>query len=524
MGRVTSAGRVAVVAAVALAACKASRSEAPAGLGRLVHAGPIRALAASPDGAWLAFLESCRDARGQFLPPGTANCDLRAVPAAGGDAVRVASAVTTLPQGFAWSPVAPVLEALSEYGYESGRGTLVAWRPGAGARTLAPDVGYAGFGEDGTLGFITAGRLGVVPPGGEPFVVAQGPRFATFDLRPRGGGAAPADAVDGLARATYDAGGGLSELRLAGRALREVATGVTDYGFSPDGRRFAYVAAGRDGAALFVRPATFGAAGERVAGDVSRFAFSPDGRAVAFVAGTRPGRQGDLSLAADGRRPALLGKDVGELRWAARAPRLAWLEGYDPRIRAGALGVGGPGLAPRVVAPRVTDFDVSPDGAHVAYLEQTARGGFSVDLGLAAVDVVAGAKPATVARGVFGFAFSPDGRWLYYRTRCTRNGEACDVERVPAAGPGPGAGPQVIARGAKSFDFDPRDPERLLVGFARMDMVALDLAVWDHGKLVAVDQAAVPGTARFLPPDSRRVAYAVAAPKRQGVYVAELPR
>jgi hypothetical protein len=57
-----------------------------------------------------------------------------------------------------------------------------------------------------------------------------------------------------------------------------------------------------------------------------------------------------------------------------------------------------------------------------------------------------------------------------------------------------------------------------------MDMVALDLGVWEKGKVTRVDQAVLPGSARFLGPDSRRMAYVVAAPKRAGVYVAELPR
>ena len=55
-------------------------------------------------------------------------------------------------------------------------------------------------------------------------------------------------------------------------------------------------------------------------------------------------------------------------------------------------------------------------------------------------------------------------------------------------------------------------------------MVALDVAVWEKGKLVSIDTAVLPGSARFLGPDSRRVVYAVAHPKRAGVYVAELPR
>ena len=57
-----------------------------------------------------------------------------------------------------------------------------------------------------------------------------------------------------------------------------------------------------------------------------------------------------------------------------------------------------------------------------------------------------------------------------------------------------------------------------------MDRDALDLAVWEAGKLTTVDTYVLPGSAQLLGPDSRRIAYVVMQEKRQGVYVAELPR
>jgi hypothetical protein len=253
------------------------------------------------------------------------------------------------------------------------------------------------------------------------------------------------------------------------------------------------------------------------------FVFGPDGKTLAFVAEVVPGKQGNLHLGGPGRKDTVLAKEVGEFRWAADAPRLAWLERYDPRIRAGTLGVGGPDVASRTLAPNVSELEISPDGAHVAFLQHTTRGGYSVDLGLGQLDPAAATSAATVATGAFGFAFSPDGRWLYYRTRCVRNAEACDLERIPAGGPA-GAKPERIADGVKSFEFDPRDPGRLLLGWQRADLVALDVGVWEAGKLTRVDAAVLPGSARFLGPDSRRLAYVVVDRKRQGVYVAELPR
>ena len=221
--------------------------------------------------------------------------------------------------------------------------------------------------------------------------------------------------------------------------------------------------------------------------------------------------------------PRLLGREVGEYRWAARAPRLAWLEQYDPRSRSGVLGVGGAGARPRTFGGNVSDFELSADGRHVAFLRHTAEGGYSVNLELAEVDGPAEAAPRRVTRGAFGFAFSPDGRWLYYRTSCARQAESCDLERIPAAAGGQPAAPQAIAQGIKSFEFDPRDPERLLITWLRTDQDALDLALWQGGALVTVDQGALPGSARFLGPDSRRLAYAVAQPKRAGAWVATLP-
>jgi hypothetical protein len=191
-------------------------------------------------------------------------------------------------------------------------------------------------------------------------------------------------------------------------------------------------------------------------------------------------------------------------------------------VRAGRAAAGGLDLAPRTYAGDVSEIAISPDGKHLAWLQHTTRGGYSVDLALAALDAPREAAPRAVAQGVFGFAFSPDGRWLYYRTRCTRNAEACDLERVATGAEGSSA-PEPVAQGVKSFEFDPRDPGRLLLGWQRMDMVALDVGVWKDGKVTSVDTAVLPGSARFLGPDSRRLVYAVAQPKRAGVYVAELP-
>jgi hypothetical protein len=519
-------GTAALVGLITLAACSASK-EAPPGLGRRVTSGAVRGVAASPDGAWLAYLDGCREAKASVLPLGTASCDLRVVASAGGQGARIAEAVTTLPHGLAWSEDG-ALAALGGYEYPTASGALVLWRGGE-VRPLASGVTFHGFGTHGELGWIAGGRLSVLLRGEvEPRRVEGADGVASFELAPadpsscgRPGG----PVVRLAARRTRAAGG---QLLVGGCDLRDVRAAepgqVGEYGFSRAGLHLAYTVQGKEGAELRLVGTTSRAAPATLGRGAQGFAFARSGRSLAFVAGAAPGRQGDLHVVADGGKDAVLGREVGEFRWARDAERVAWLERYDPRVRSGTLGAGGPGLPPRTFAQNVSDFELSPDGKHVAFLQHTTRGGYSVDLGLGHLDAPAGAAPASVAQGAFGFSFSPDGRWLYYRTRCTRNAEACDLERIPAAGLAAGAKPEVVAPGVKSFEFDPRDPSRLLVGFQRMDLVALDVAVWADGRLVGVDTHVLPGSARFLGPDSRRVAYAVVDPKRQGVYVADLPR
>src|SRR5205814_1317953 len=119
--------------------------------------------------------------------------------------------------------------------------------------------------------------------------------------------------------------------------------------------------------------------------------------------------------------------------------------------------------------------------------------------------------------------FSPSGADLYYRSGCGRNGEACDLFRLPAAGLAPGGKPERLAEGVKSFEFVDRSGQRLLLGWSRRELVALDLATFEAGKLTAVDNAALPGSAVFLGQERKRLAYVVIDRKRAGVYVANLP-
>ncbi|MFO0584489.1 MAG: hypothetical protein U0229_19645 [Anaeromyxobacter sp.] len=530
MGRGSFAGgaaaRVGLIAALAVAGAAAcTRSEpggasgasgATPGAGRRVAETDARTLAASHDGAWLAYREGCREARGQFLPPGTASCDLRVVPSAGGDAVKVGVAVTTLPHAVAWHPAAPLLAFLGDYDYVAGTGKLQLSSAGAGPTVVADGVGFFGFVPGAPrVAALSGGKLLLAGAGQDAVSLPGAEGLTSFELSPTWDGPGPGPAA--LLRRPAKAGGALLAQAHDGK-VRELTTSAGDYAFAADGGAYAFGVQGKEGYDLEV---VAGGGAPKLAGRAVRsFAFSPDGKALAFVEGARPGKQGDLRAGPVAGPWELLGKDVGEFGWARGAPRLAWLEAYDARVRSGTAAAGGVGTPRRAFGKSVTDLELSPDGRWVAYVQHTSRGGYSVDLWVAPVD---GAAPAAqVATGVFGFSFSPDSRWLYYRTRCVRNAEACDLERVPSAGREEGKAPEVLAQGLKSFEFDVRDPDRLLLGWQRMDRAALDVGVLEHGKLVRIDTMVQPGTAMLLGPDSRRVAYVVVDPKRAGVWVTDV--
>jgi len=538
--------RLAAAGLLLLAACtrgggeQAAPAQATGAAGpgaRLVAPGLVRALTTSADGAWLAWLDGCQELQGRFLPPGTAACDLQVARADGGAPVRAARGVTSLPHGVLAAPAGGAFAALADYDHATGAGTLVLVRDGA-ARTVAEGVTFTGFlPGGGVLLAVARGALLLVGQDGSARPVPGAEGVTSFSVAPP-----PLEgrAVAVLARRPGSAGGGLVALGPDLARARPVAAGTLDFALGAGGA-WAWTSGRSDRAELWLGRA---GAPARLAGGVQSFTFSPDGAALAWIGAPAPGRPGELFAArtgaGEGAAAVRLGAGVGEHRWAPAGGRLAWLEGYDQGSRTGLLAAAVPGGPVRRLGRGISSFELAPDGRSIAFLRHTTQGGFSVDLELAALDGAAG-PPRTVARGVFGFAFSPDGRWLLYRTRCTRQAEACDLERVPAGGadptvaPGPaaarqgaaaagpgGPAPEQLAQGVKSFEFDPRDPGRLLLTWQRSDSTALDVAIW-QGRLVTVDQGVLPGSARFLPPDSRRVAYAVVQPKRAGVRVAALP-
>jgi hypothetical protein len=216
----------------------------------------------------------------------------------------------------------------------------------------------------------------------------------------------------------------------------------------------------------------------------------------------------------------VVARAVGEFRWAPGATRLAWLAGFDPRIRAGSLASAVPGGPAVAFAPRVTAFELSPSGDQVAYVRHVTDGEYAAQLELSPSQA---AMPGTLARDAASFEFSPDGRWLYYRAGCAPAGDGCALFRAPVAGLAPGQSPERLADGVAGFAVDRWRPDRALVSFARRDGAGVDLALWSGGRFRSLDGSVLAGSARFLPPDGRRAAYVVSLPARAGVYLADAP-
>ena len=202
---------------------------------------------------------------------------------------------------------------------------------------------------------------------------------ASFELRRR-----PTAAVVGLARTLGAQRGALFRLDLgrldAGRpghrrGDRRVRRGA--------GRRqaFAYSVTGQAGHRALPRAATGADGRSRVAEGARAFGFSPDGAALAWISDAAPGTAGGP---ARWPRPGARRSGSGA-RWASIAGprrRRGW-PGSSSTTRAAAPACSAwaaRALAPRTFGKNVTDFELSPDGARVAFLRHTVEGGYSVDL------------------------------------------------------------------------------------------------------------------------------------------------
>jgi dipeptidyl aminopeptidase/acylaminoacyl peptidase len=416
---------------------------------------------------------------------------------------KVGSGVSSGEGAYAFSPRSGELAFLASWRFREGEGELWVASPGSAPRQVAKAARSFVWSSRGELAVVARDALGF----GARLVALPGIQAVAW-------------APDGrrlAARASAAAGGKLWVVDALSATAKEIAVATSDFSFSPDG---AIAALGPPPPKGGDRPLLVD--GVRIA-EATAFTFSPDGREIALLSTSKqPGESsGDLyRIPRSGGAPRPVASRVTEWRWTSGGDLLC-LARYDLRARAGTLTASSPGAPPREIAQRVQGFSIF--GRRVLYLVQVPlKGDFKIELW--ALDLAAAeTAPRRIDEGVYGWDLSPDGGTIYYKARCAGGSRSCALLRT---GFSAGAA-EVLAANAAGFDLS-RDGARILVqqphrGAPR----AVDLAVISAtgpapDGLTPFVQEADPGS-RFADAAGRKVAYAVIAAGKGGVFLADAP-
>lgn len=416
---------------------------------------------------------------------------------------KAGSGVSTQEGAYAFSPRGHELAFLAAWRFREGQGELWVAAPGSPPRRVAKVARAFAWSAQGELAFAAPDALGV----GERTIPLPGVQ----DI-----GWSP-DGKRVAARASAAAGGTLWRVDADSAAAQEIAIATSDFAFAPDG---ALAALGPPPPKGGDRPLLVD--GARVAA-ATAFAFSPDGREIALLStGAQPGEAtGDLyRLQRSGGPPRRLAARVSEWRWGPQGDLLC-LADYDLRARAGALTASARGEAPREIARRVQAFSLF--GRRVLYLAQAPqKGDFRLELWSADLSRPQ-APPRKIDEGVYGWDVPAGGTAVYYKARCAGGSRSCSLLRAQLAG----GAPEVLATGVAGFDLS-GDGSRILLqkphpGAPR----AVDLAVISAGapapeSVKALVEEADPSS-RFADAAGRKVAYAIVAAGKGGVFLADVP-
>lgn len=276
--------------------------------------------------------------------------------------------------------------------------------------------------------------------------------------------------------------------------VQKLAPATTFFGFSPDGKRFGYVAQetlylgpsdlstpavslgsaatfefspdggkvlfrrklAKDGSLLLAdMPAPGATAVEPrvLAKAVADYDWSPTGDRVAFTSRVPGGGGGaDLFVAPLAGEPKKLGQGVPSFAFSSDGAHLGFITGVDLNKQFGDLMLLAAGAdAPAKLGERVNEWAFGPGGKHVAWIEKYEPTGRIGTLAYAAVAV----KPVPKQLGdeVASFLWSRTGTFLAYLQRTLRPAFSVDlfVERVG------GEAPQKVASGVFGYDFGKND-------------------------------------------------------------------
>ncbi|HUB08870.1 MAG TPA: hypothetical protein VMB50_17815 [Myxococcales bacterium] len=198
--------------------------------------------------------------------------------------------------------------------------------------------------------------------------------------------------------------GQLSLVSVAGGEPRALAPGVSFFGFSPDGKNLAYVAAGRLSLLALAggEPAT-------VADGVATFEFSADGRAVLYRTRSSDGAALVLApVAAGGKAPTPVARHVADYQFDRKGQAIAYTLETPDRLPELHLWKGG---AERLIATAAPSFAFSSDGRYLAFVAGVSASYLEGDTYVVAVD---GGAPQRIGKRAGTYVFSPDGSQLAF--------------------------------------------------------------------------------------------------------------
>jgi hypothetical protein len=472
--------------------------------GEVLASGKASDLRTTPDGAHALYLIDADKPRLEGVPPQMVVGELWTVASSGGAPRKVGNGVTNVPGGYTFSPDSKWVLALTGYNAVGQTGTLTALNlteAGSTPIELGPQVSYVLASPDSkTVAFVSGGVLKVGALPGGPFKDLSGQvQTAQFT----------ADSNYLLYKRNLTAAGGLFVWPLDGaRPPKLLGEQVGDYLVSADSKRLAWSQRSRSAPStwdLFSASAP-GWDAKQIATGAGVFAFSPDSKLLGRVEGQKPEELGNLFVGpADGSAGKQIAKQVSEFQFAATSSAVAYLELYDISARAGVLGVAElPDGKPKRIAGRVPNFDWSPDGKSVAFVERFLKPIYSIDLMLYPLSEESAFK---VSPGVFGYNYDPKARYLAFRTNCLNQGRLCDLMKVDLSRPKEPA--EKIVEGVYTFRSSEAG-ERLLVSYPRTDTNLYDAAVFNvasNQRKTVAQNIQLP--ALFTEPTGSRVAFVV---------------
>lgn len=409
---------------------------------------------ASPTGTHVATLAEAAPSKEVGAPQDVLIGALALAKIPGGPSRRLAGGVSNLPGSLLFSTDGAWLAFLGGYSIGRANGELrLAKTAGGEAESVAGGATFFSFspGSD-WLAYVAQGDLFLKPlAGGETLTVATGVSMAEFAP----GGGAYAGRL--LVKRSVRGGGALLSYDLATRRLSAVAHQAGSFRFSPNGEAFAFRAEGllpaeavasdsklggtkapvKQAPGLYlVRP---GAQPRRVSeARTTEFHFSPDSKRLAFLTPAAEGGAGNDLHVVDGDGEARRISSRTNSYVVGPDGSVALLGAFDERSSAGTLGLLPPEGGLVEVARNVKSFQFSSTGRYLFATQIITRNGLYLSA-LLALRVAEPTRPAQlVDTGVTGFLLDAAEQRIAYKTRCTDGARACtllvaDLDAAPIA-------------------------------------------------------------------------------------------